>query len=101
MSVSTVTPPGLTVGDFITVSPKYQKKTKGRKVIQQAYFGDLNNLEVNTAHEKSDPNELTITIDSGASENVISEEFALRVKVRVPRQPGRSALRHGEWWELR
>ena len=34
-------------------------------------------------HEKSDPNELTITIDSGASENVISEEFAPQVKVRA------------------
>ena len=34
-------------------------------------------------HEKSDPNELTITIDSGASENVISEEFTPQVKVRA------------------
>ena len=42
-------------------------------------MGDLNN----TVHEKSDPNELTITIDSGASENVISEEFAPQVMVRA------------------
>ena len=76
MSVGTITFPGLTVGDFITVKPKYQKKTKGRK-------GDLNNLGVNTVHAKSDSNELTITIDFGASENVISEEFAPQVKVRA------------------
>ena len=80
-SVGTVTPPGLTVGDFIKVKPKYQKKTQGRKVNRQTYLDDLNNLEVNTVHEKSDPNELTITIDSRASENVISEEFAPQVKV--------------------
>ena len=83
MSVGTGTPTGLTVGDFITVKPKYQKKTKDRKVNQQTCFGDLNNVEVNTVHEKSDANELTITIDSGASENVISEEFAPQVKVRA------------------
>ena len=71
------------MGDFITVKRKYQKKTKDRKVIQQRHLGDLNNLDVNTVHEKSDPNELTITIDSVASENVISEEFGLQVKVRA------------------
>ena len=83
VSVGTGTPPGLTVGDFITVKPKNQKNTKDRKVNQQTCFGDMNNLEVNTVHEKSDPNELTITIDSGASENVISEESAPQVKVRA------------------
>ena len=93
MSVGTGTPPGLTVGDFITVKPKYQKKTKGRKVNQQTCFGDLNNLEVNTVHEKSDPNELTITIDSGASENVISEEVAPQVKVRAS-QGSREGVRY-------
>ena len=45
MSVGTGTPPGLTVGDFITVMPKCQKKTKDRKVNQQTCFVDLNNLE--------------------------------------------------------
>ena len=83
MSVGTITP-GLTVGDSITVKPKYQKKTEGRKV---------NSLEVDTVHENSDLNELTITIGSGASENVISEEFAPQVKVR-----GRSAPRHADCW---
>ena len=42
MSVGTGTPPGLTVGDFITVKPKYQKKTNDRNVNQQTCFGDLN-----------------------------------------------------------
>ena len=93
MPVGTGTPPGLTVGDFITVKPKHQKKTKDRKVNQHACFGDLNNVEVNTVHEKSDPNELTITIDSGASENVISEEFALQVKVRAS-QGSREGVRY-------
>ena len=44
-------------------------------------------------HEKSDPNELTITIDSGASENVISEEFAPQVKVRAS-QGSREGVRY-------
>ena len=48
MSVGTGTLPGLTVGDFITVKSKYQKKTKDREVNQQTCFGDLNTLEVNT-----------------------------------------------------
>ena len=93
MSFGTGTPPGLTVGDFITVKPKYQKKTKDRKVNQQTCFGDLNIVEVNTVHEKSDPNELTITIDSGASGNVISEEFAPQVKVRAS-QGSREGVRN-------
>ena len=88
MSVGTGTLPGLTVGDFITVKPKHQKKTKDRKVNQQTCFGDLNNVEVNTVHEKSDPNELTISIGSGASENVISEEFALQVSATSRRMVG-------------
>ena len=88
MSVGTGTPPGLTVGDFITVKPKNQKKTKGSKVNQQTYLGDLNILEVNTVHEKSDPNELTISIGSGASENVISEEFAPQVSATSRRMVG-------------
>ena len=44
---------------------KFQKKTTGKNVIHQTCAGDLNKLEVNTVHEKSDPNEMTITIDSG------------------------------------
>ena len=48
---------------------------------------------LNTVHEKGDPNELTITIDSGASENVISEEFAPLVKVRAS-QGSREGVRY-------
>ena len=84
MANDPVDPPGLTLGDFIQVKPRFHKKTKSKKMNQWARVSDLNNVEINTVHEKGDPNELTITIDSGASENAISEEFAPQVRVWVP-----------------
>ena len=84
MANDPVDPPGLTLGDFIQVKPRFHKKTKSKKMNQWARVSDLNNVEINTVHENGDPNELTITIDSGASEHVISEEFAPQVKVWVP-----------------
>ena len=86
MSVGTITPPGLTVGDFITVKPKYQKQTKGRTVNKPTYLGDLSNLEVNTVHGMSDPNELTITI---------SEEFVLRGRSERPKAAGKECATSG------
>ena len=41
VSVGTITRPGLTVGDFIAVKPKYQKKAQGRRVNQQTSLGDF------------------------------------------------------------
>ena len=69
MANDPVNPPGLTLGDFIHVKPRFHKKIKAKKTNQWAHVNDLNNLEINTMHEKGDPNELTITIGSGASEN--------------------------------
>ena len=42
---------------------------------------------------RSDPNELTITIDYGASENVISEEFAPQLNFRAS-QGSREGVRY-------
>ena len=75
-------PPGLTVGQvWKMAAPKGQKAKKEAKK-RNKELGSLDSLEVNAMEHNASDGGLWITIDSGASENVISEELAPQVKVR-------------------
>ena len=54
---------------------------------------DMHNLELNAVAENENLNDMWITIDSGASENVISEHMAPQVKLR-PSQGSREGVRY-------
>jgi hypothetical protein len=80
-------PPGLTLGDFWhKVEPK---KKHNKKVARNPLYS----LELNTVGQDEGTDDLWITIDSGASENVISEKMAPQVKVQ-PSQGSREGVRY-------
>ena len=80
-------PPGLTLGDF------WHKVEPKRKSTKKMGRNPLCNLELNTVGSDEGTDDLWITIDSGASENVISEKMAPQVKVR-PSQGSREGVRY-------
>jgi hypothetical protein len=86
-------PPGLVLSDFIVVKGKREKRPKSQKTVAKPNLFDLDSLEVNTVNMAENTEELTITIDSGASENVISEAFAPQVPVRAS-QGSREGLKY-------
>jgi hypothetical protein len=119
----TGSPPGLTLGDFwpkvdivdkkgqkpitidsltkqnicddkgsITIDSLTKREPK-RKANKKVARYPLCSLELNTMRHEEGPNDLWITVDSGASENVISEKVAPQVKVQ-PSQGSREGVRY-------
>ena len=61
--------------------------------VYKDFLRSLDNLELNTVQDMEEAEGLTITIDSGASENVISESYARRIPV-VPSAGSREGVQY-------
>ena len=83
LDLEPISPPGLTLGDFIQVKSKHKKRNASKVFKERPNLCDLDSLELNQVRESRNNHELTITIDSGASENVISESTAPQVPIRA------------------
>jgi hypothetical protein len=98
-------PPGLVLGDFVTYIGKKTKANQQKRAAKTAqksitidsltnHLRDIDSLdELNTVDMNQKTNGLWITVDSGASENVIAEGMAPGVKT-VPSSGSRNGVQY-------